>query len=146
MDRTKEVTFEVGGRALTMRNTLKTLKRFQRAFDHTDANGVTHIADLIEVQRFLREGSLEHVIAFLWAALQDRHAAEFPTVDHVDELYAEHEAVVASAFLELCGMGKVDPKDLEELARQMRGDPPAAQVDDTSGTGEVSRLPVSPAA
>lgn len=151
MDRTKEVTFEIPGtdgpRTLTLRNTVRMWKRFQRAFDTVDDKGITHIGDLVEAQRFLREGSLEHTIAFVWAALQDKHAAEFPTIESVDVLFEQHEAAVSAAFLEVAGLGKIDPKDLEELARQIRGEnPPAAQDVAADGTGESPSLPVSPAA
>lgn len=115
-----EVAFQHDGKTYTLvLNTLSAAK-LQRLFNTKDNFGRDVIADMQEIDRLVKQGSIEHQIALFWSSLQ-KHHPEIVTVDQAADLMDAAGAPAVSALLEAAGLGRIDPKDLEELAK---GNPP----------------------
>jgi hypothetical protein len=120
-----EVSFEHEGKTYTLVMNTMALAKLQRHFNTKDAGGRDVIADIEEIDRLIKARSLDHIVASFWAALQKYHP-EIATVEQAAELVDVAGARAVSALMEASGLGKIDPRDLEELAK---GNPPTAQVD-----------------
>lgn len=119
-----EVSFEHEGKVYTLVMNTMALAKLQRQFNTKDASGRDVIADIEEIDRLIKARSLVHIVASFWAALQ-KHHPEVATIDQAAELIDVAGAVAVSALMEASGLGKIDPRDLEELAK---GNPPAVQA------------------
>lgn len=150
-----EVSFEYQGKEYTLVLNTMALAKLQAAFTtketvtqtvHEGNRPVTRqvtrdvIADLEEIDRLIKARSLVHIVALFWATAQKYHAAEIPTRDAAGEFIDQAGASVVAALMEVSGLGKVDPKDLEELAKVARGNPPTAQVPRKRRKGGVSSI------
>lgn len=119
-----EFAFVYDGKTYTLVMNTMALAKLQRQFNTKDSKGRDVIADIEDIDRMVKARSLEHIVATFWAALQKYHP-EFATVEQAAELIDAAGAHAVSALMAAAGLGKVDPADLEELAK---ANPPVAQV------------------
>lgn len=137
-----EVLFTHEGKSYTLVLNTMALAKLQRVFNTKDAQGRDVIADIEEIDRLIKARSLNHIVACFWAALQKYHP-EFVTVDQAADLIDQAGAEATAALMEVSGLGKVDPKDLEELAK---GNPQKAQAKRKRKRGDTYTSMHAPAA
>jgi hypothetical protein len=121
-----EVVFMHGEKQYTLVVNTMALAKMQRLFNTKDDDGKDVIAEIAELDRLVKSNSLEHIIGYFWAALQKYHP-EIVTTEQAAELIDAAGAEAAAALMETMGLGKVDSRDLEELAKAS-GNPPKAQA------------------
>lgn len=106
-----EFDLVLGGKTYTL--TLKTaaLMALQKHFSTPD-----RLADLTDVMQRVEAGSIEHVVAFLWACLRKYHPEI--TFDQATNLIDEAGglAELDRYFADVAGSTVPDPKDAKELA------------------------------
>lgn len=136
-----EVQFTHQGKRYTLVMNTMALAKLQRLFNTKDQQGRDVIADIQEIDRLIKARSLEHIVGFFWAALQKYHP-EIATTDDAAALLDVAGAAAASALMEAAGLGSIDPKDLEALAR---GNPPMAQTTRKAARGRGANSTSTPA-
>lgn len=93
------------------------------------------LASLDDLFQAAREGSIEHRVAFMWAALRKYHpdVTFEQTMDLIDD--SDEAATFMAAFAAVLRTATPDPADVEELKEAGTDRPRKARV--KRGTGEI---------
>jgi hypothetical protein len=132
---TGEVELTIAGQTYRLALKTKGLMALQQHFSVGD-----RIGDLDEIFDRANKGSIEHIVAFLWAALRRYHPEV--TFDGTADLVDAAGGVLGLGrlFGELQAASAPDPRDVEELAPPPgeTANPPTAQARRRRGTGAGS--------